>query len=174
MINFILRYLALFVILILLQVLILNNIQLTTLGLNPYLYVLFILLLPFSTPHWLLLVLGFALGFSIDIFTDSLGVHSFACVLMAFARPTVLRLLGSRDGYEPGTSPRIERYGLSWFTRYAFFLVLIHHLAFFYMEAFRFKNFFRTFWLVILSTIFTLIIILISQYITYKKEASRR
>ena len=55
-----------FVVLVLIQVMILNNIQVSGF-INPYMYVLFILLLPFETPNWLLLLLSFFLGLSVDV-----------------------------------------------------------------------------------------------------------
>ena len=124
-----------FIILVLVQVLIFNNIDLSG-YINPYIYVLFILLLPFETPGWLLLVLGFLLGLSIDIFQDSLGVHIVATVFMAFLRPSVLKIIAPRDGYESGTYPRVYYYGSSWFLKYAAILIFAHHLVLFYIEIF--------------------------------------
>ena len=51
-----------FVFLIGIQVLVLNNVLFMN-YINPYIYILFILLLPFDTARWLLLVLSFALAF---------------------------------------------------------------------------------------------------------------
>ena len=65
--NQILKNTLRFVILVFIQVAILNNIQISGF-INPYVYVLFILLLPFETPNWVLLVLSFFLGLSVDIF----------------------------------------------------------------------------------------------------------
>lgn len=157
-----------FVFLVLLQVLVLNNIQLSGF-INPYMYVLFILLLPFETPKWVLLVVAFLLGLSIDAFTDTLGMHASATVLMAFFRPYVLNLFAPRDGYEPGTFPRLYYYGFSWFLRYALILILIHHFFLFYIEVFRFTGFFITLWKIILSTFFSLLLVVFSQYLMIRK-----
>jgi rod shape-determining protein MreD len=62
---------------ILTQVLILNQLQVSG-YLNPYFYVLFILLLPVSTPQYLVLLLAFLTGFTIDFFTDTPGLHATA------------------------------------------------------------------------------------------------
>ena len=78
-----------FFFLVFFQVLILNNIQLGG-YINPYFYIYFILLLPFETPRWLLLILSFLLGLTIDVFVNTPGVNAAACVLMAFARPFVI------------------------------------------------------------------------------------
>ena len=171
MIKLIPRYIINFIVLVALQVLILNNIQLGG-YINPYVYILFILILPFETPKWLLLVIGFLLGFTIDSFTNTLGMHSTACVFMAFLRPYVLKFISPRDGYESETLPNVKYYGMNWFIRYAAVLVIAHHLVLFYIEVFRLSDFFLTMLRIILSSILSLFIILISQY--FYRSTSRR
>lgn len=168
MINLLGRNILRFIVLVLFQVLVLNNIQFSG-YVNPLMYVLFILLLPFETPRWLLLISGFLIGISVDIFSDTLGLHASASVFMAFLRPYVLRVISPRDGYESGTFPRVFYYGLTWFLNYAVILVVMHHLFLFYFEVFRFSEFFRTLLRVILSSSFSIAIIVLSQYIIYRK-----
>lgn len=171
MIKLIPRYIINFIILVAIQVLILNNIRLGG-YINPYIYVLFILVLPFETPKWLLLVLAFLLGLAVDSFTNTLGMHSTACVFMAFLRPYVLKFISPRDGYESETFPTVKYYGMNWFIRYAAVLVFAHHLVLFYVEVFRLSDFFLTLLRIILSSIFSLFIIFISQY--FYRSTSRR
>ena len=168
MINILPRNIARFIILIIVQLLVFDSIQFSG-YINPYIYVLFILLLPFETPKWLLLASAFLLGFIIDIFSNTLGMHTAATVFMAFLRPYILDLISPRDGYESGTVPRIFYYGVNWFTRYAFILILAHHFVLFYVEIFRFGNFFSTFLRVILSTVISLIFIVLSQFFVYRR-----
>ena len=106
MINLVIRNILRMLVLILFQVLVLNNIQVSG-YINPYMYVLFILLLPFETPRWLLLISGFAIGISIDLFANTLGMHTSATVFMAFLRPYILKLLMPHDEYEQSTYPRL-------------------------------------------------------------------
>jgi hypothetical protein len=157
-----------FLVVILIQVLILNNIMLHG-YLNPYFYIIFILLLPFETPRWLLLVAGFALGISVDLFAGTLGMHTAATVFIAFLRPWVLSLFAPRDGYEPDTSPSVHFYGLAWFVSYALVLTFLHHLVLFYIEVFHFQEFFSTFLRVFLSTLLTASTIILSQFFIFKK-----
>jgi len=168
MINLIARNAGHFIILVLFQVLVLNNIQFSGF-VNPFMYVLFILLLPFETPRWVLLVSGFLLGLSVDIFSNTLGLHASATLFMAFLRPYVLRVISPRDGYETGTYPRVFYYGITWFLNYAIILVFAHHLFLFYLEVFRFSEFFRTLLRVILSSSFSILFIALSQYIVFRK-----
>ena len=168
MIKELAKYIFRFVILVLIQVLIFNNIQLSG-YINPYIYILFILLLPFDTPGWLLLILGFLLGFSMDLFCDTMGMHTLATTLMAFLRPFVLNIIAPQDGYETGSNPRISFYGFTWFFRYAAILTVIHHFVLFYIEIFHFGGFFSTLFRVILSSAVTLFIIILSQFFVYRQ-----
>ena len=157
-----------FIFLLLLQVLILNHIDFNG-YINGYLYVLFILLLPFETPKWLLLLAAFVMGLSVDIFCQTLGVHAFATVTMVYIRPYLLGIIAPREGYEAGTQPNINTFGLEWFIRYAVIMVLIHHFVLFYTETFKFHQFFSTFLRVILSSVFTIILIILSQLLILKR-----
>jgi rod shape-determining protein MreD len=162
--NDLLKNILRFLVLAVLQVVVLNNINLAGF-LNPYVYVLFILLLPFETPPWLLLISGFGMGLAIDAFTNSWGLHTAATTFMAFSRPTVLGLITSKKEYEPGIRPGIRDLGLYWFLSYAFSLVFLHHMALFYLEAFRFSEFFPTLMRVVLNTILTLGLCVLAQYL---------
>jgi hypothetical protein len=156
------------IVLVLVQILVFNNIQISG-YLIPNFYILFILLLPFETPRWLLLVSAFTLGISVDLFTQTPGMHAAATVFMAFLRPWVLEMSSPRDGYESGTFPRLYYYGFQWFLRYTVILVLAHHFVLFYIEVFRFTEFFSTLLRVLLSSLFSIILIMLSQYFIYRK-----
>ena len=168
MIKLLPRYIVNFVILILIQVFLLNNIQLGGF-INPYFYVLFIIILPFEIPSWFLLIVAFLLGISMDLFSNTLGMHSSATVFLAFLRPYVLKVISPRDGYEKETLPQLKYYGAAWFVRYSSVLILAHHFFLFYIEVFSLSNFFATLARVLLSSIFTFILVLISQYF-FKKD----
>ncbi len=172
MINNILKHSVRFVFLVLLQVLILNNIQLNGF-INPYLYILFIIMLPFEIPVWLLMLLAFVMGISIDMFLNTMGIHAAACVFMAYTRSYVLNFFSPRDGYESNTEPSLEYLGLTWFLSYSSIMVFIHHFVFFFIEAFRLTEFFSTFFRVIVSSVFTILLIIISQYVAFKGKDKR-
>lgn len=168
MIKILTRNIVRFIILVLLQIFVFNNIQFSG-YINPYFYILFIILLPFETPRWAILVLGFLLGISIDLCVQTIGIHASACVMLAFARPHILNLIQPRDGYEAGKYPRIYYFGFKWFAKYTFILVFIHHSFLFYIETFTFNDFFLTLLRVILSSIFSATLIILSQYFIYRK-----
>lgn len=158
-----------FVFLVLLQVFILNNINFRG-YLDPYLYVLFILILPFSTPGWLLLVSSFLIGFFVDLFSQSMGMNAAASVFMAFMRPTVLKLLSAGREYEDDMRPGISDLGFRWFLSYSLILIFLHHLVLFLMESFGFHNFPATLYRITINTLFTTILVILSQYLFFRKR----
>jgi len=155
-----------FIFLVLAQVLVLNNIQF--LGyINPYLYILFILALPVQAPRWMTLLLAFALGLTIDIFSNTGGMHASASVLVAFSRSGIIKLFTSiEEGNNP--TPSFYTFGVSAYIKYVVSLVLIHHTTLFILEAFSFANFWITLVKIILSSFVTILMILGIQSLSKK------
>jgi len=163
-----LKYSLIFIVSVLLQVLLFDNVLILRV-IAPFFYILFILLLPFYTPRALLLFLSFVLGLTIDIFTNTPGVHASACLLTAFIRPGVLQLISSRETLESVSAPRVGNMGFQWFVGYTTFLVVIHHLFLFFIEAFTFQGFLITLLRVALSSVLTVILIVLSQFLIFRK-----
>ncbi len=169
MISIIPRYIFNFIFYVLLQVVILNKMEFSG-YLNPYLYVIFILILPFETPGWLLLTLASILGLSIDMFSNTTGMHMAATLLIAYLRPFILSRFSPRDNYEPGTLPLPSYYGFPWFFKYAAILVFIHHFVYFIIESFSIENIVSILIKTIGSTLFTLVIMGITLLFTFQKK----
>ena len=165
--NPFLKNIVRFVLLVALQVFVLNKIQLSG-YINPYLYVLFILSLPFSIPGWLLLVSSMLMGLSIDVFSDTLGMHAAASVFMAFCRPFVISLVGTNEDMERGSEPGLKNVGFLWYLSYVLILVFLHHLMLFYIEVFRMNEFGITLVRVLINTVITAMLILIVQFLFFK------
>lgn len=158
-----------FFILLLLQVLVFSNI--TVYGyVYPAFYVYFILLLPFETSGWLLLTSSFLLGLGVDVFSNSLGINAAASVFTAFARPGLIRLLKSKKAYEPGIEPGIKDLGFRWFFLYSLLLLLAHNSALFFLEVFSISNLTQTIHRIVASTVATLILVLLVQFLFYKQD----
>ena len=81
-----------FVLLVIAQVLVINHIRLGG-YVHPYIYLIFVMLLPINMSGWQLLLSGFGIGLTIDLFMGTLGMHAGATTLMAFCRPTIIRLV---------------------------------------------------------------------------------
>ena len=159
-----------FVFLILLQGIILNEVKVWQGFMIPYLYIMAILMLPFKTPGWLLLLIAFACGICIDSFNNTLGLHTSACLVLAFARPFLLKTIAPREGYESTDQPTVQDMGLTWFISYAAILTFVHHSWLFYLEIGRFSSFFTTLFRIFLSSIFTVTLMVISQYFIFKSR----
>ena len=145
MIKPILKNSFIFISLLIIQIFILDNIRLSGF-LNPYLYVLFILLLPFETPSWMLILLSFLLGLCMDLFTNGIvGINAAASVFIGFLRPYVIKIISAREDIVPGTLPRIAYYGFNWFLKYSLVLIFAHHFLLFFLETFTFSDFFVVF-----------------------------
>jgi rod shape-determining protein MreD len=158
------KYIILLLVLVPVQVFLLDHINLGG-SVNPYVYILVILLLPFDTPGWLLLILAFILGLFIDLFSGTMGMNSAATVLLAFSRPYVSQLISTSREFDPGMKVSIFTTGFRWFFLYTVILVLIHHIALFYIEVFRFSGFFLTLARALYSALFTIGLILVFQYL---------
>jgi len=161
-----------FILLVIVQVLVLNNIQFSG-YVNPFLYILFVLWLPIEMPKWLVLLLSMAIGLAVDIFSDTLGMHTSASIFLGFCRPYILNVLAPRDGYELNQKPSIQDLGFNWFITYSALCVLVHHVFLFFVEVFRFSEPFSTLGRSLASAFFTLILILITQFFYYNAEGRK-
>lgn len=146
------------------QVLILQNVVLFHTAFC-FLYVAYLLVLPVETNPLALMGIGFIMGLSIDMFYDSLGLHAFACVLIMYLRNYWLNNLTPQGGYDSNDTPSLALNGLQWFAVYATPMVFIHHSVLFFAEVGGFDMFWFTLWKIFTSTLFTMLVILIAQFL---------
>ncbi|WP_236675984.1 Rod shape-determining protein MreD [Chryseolinea lacunae] len=146
------------------QVLILQNVVLFHTAFC-FLYVAYLLLLPVETNPLILMAIGFVMGFTVDLFYESMGLHAFACVLVMYVRNYWLNNLTPQGGYDSSAIPSLALNGLQWFMVYMTPMLFLHHAVLFYMEAGGFGMFWFTLWKTITSTFFTLFVILIAQFL---------
>lgn len=131
--NSLLKFLLFFLVLFGLQVLVFNNMDF--LGfINPYVYVLFILALPVSMDKKHLMLLAFVLGLGIDIMSNTMGIHIFSTVLLAFFRNDWIKAIFAYTDCE-NLTPSLKSFGFSNYLKYAAVLVFIHHLSLFLLES---------------------------------------
>jgi len=158
-----------FVLLVLVQVFLLKNITLYNLSI-PYLYILFILLLPFEIPNLLLFPLAFAMGLTIDAFYDTPGLHAASCVLLAFVRVLFISITVQKDDFDNEPEPTLGIMGFRWFFTYALILTLFHHFFLFNLEVFRLSEIQYTFTRFILSSLFTVFLMLVIELLFLKRK----
>ncbi len=134
-----------------------------------FLYVAFILLLPVETNNLLLMVLAFILGFTIDIFYDSLGIHALALVTIAYLRNYWLSAITPQGGYDAGASPALTN-GVQWFLVYIVPLTFMHLALLFFVEAGGFGMFWFTMLKIMASLVFTVSVVLMLQFLSVPRS----
>lgn len=154
------KYLGLLPFYVLLQVLVLNEVLFSA-YINPFLYILLIISLPLKTPKWFLLVYAFLLGFSIDIFSGSLGFHSTATVLIAFLKPFISKITIPYNILGESDEITMKKIGTKSFITFSLFLILIHNSCLFIIEHLSFNLALSG--KILASSVATLIIVLITQ-----------
>lgn len=162
-----LKYGFMFVVLVLVQVLIFNQVHVGG-YINPFIYILFIILLPVNTPQYLMLFTGFLLGLAVDVFSNSPGMHASATVFIAFIRPSVIRAISNREE-DRHNYPGLKQNSFSWFLFYTAIMVFLHHLVFFYLEIFTFTHFLSTLLKVVVSSLFSIFVIVLSQFLIFRE-----
>ncbi|MCB0446666.1 MAG: rod shape-determining protein MreD [Gelidibacter sp.] len=156
-----------FVILVFFQVLVLNNINF--LGyINPYLYILFIMLFPVRNNRTAIVFISFLLGLCIDIFSDSGGVHAAACVFVAYIRPTFLKFsFGTVYDYQ---TIKFNQTELSTRLTYFTLITVVHHLVLFSLEVFNISKIILILQKTLFSSIFTILLCLIMTILFSNKR----
>lgn len=159
-----------FLVFLIFQVLILKNINIYPPYVQVFIYPLFILLLPMKTPHWALLLLGFLMGISVDMFYNTLGLHAAAGVLIAYARKFVTQVLEPRGGYEINDNPNKTDMGFTWFFQYSSILMAAFVLYVVILEEFSFMNIGVIIIKSIIAFILSMIVILLHHFIFNPKN----
>jgi hypothetical protein len=157
-----LNNIARFILLLAAQILLFNNINF--LGfINPYPYILFIILFPVNGNKFGLLAASFLIGLLMDMFLNSGGVHATSCLILAFFRPAIFKFsFGLSYEYQTVRLNDVvtpERFS------FLFLAVVLHHITLFILEIFTLNFFFNIIVRTLLSTLFTLIISLLIIYL---------
>lgn len=153
-----------FVLLVLFQVLVLNNVRLGG-YINPFLYVLFIIRMPSNLSGWVVLCLSFLLGFSVDVFSTEMGFHTFASTLAGFSRIYLFNIFFSKHEQESIFSPSLQTVNTGTFILYALLIVSIHSFCYFILEIFVWEEIPETLLRASLSGITTLLLILFVEFL---------
>jgi len=164
----ILQFVSFFVY-VLVQAMLLKNLVLFNTGFC-FLYVAFILLLPIETNILALMLLGFVMGFTVDIFYNSLGLHALALVFTAYLRNYWLTIITPQGGYDGGAVPGVSGFGLQWFLAYVMPLIFLHHLTLFLVESATFGLFWYSMLKTINSLLFTMTVVIVLQYLVPRRN----
>ncbi|MBQ7632404.1 MAG: rod shape-determining protein MreD [Paludibacteraceae bacterium] len=127
-----------YIIVMVLQVLLFNQLQLWGVC-HPYVYLLCLLMMPITLPHIADMFIGAAVGLVMDMFCNSLGIHTASCILVMFIRPYLLAaFINEKDRLNEQIS--VRTIGFEAFIKYAVILVLVHHLAIFMLAAWSWSH----------------------------------
>lgn len=156
-----------FVVLILVQALVFNHVNFMDL-VNPYPYILFILLFPVNNNRVLFIFSSFMLGLFVDLFSDSGGVHAAACVAIAFVRPPILKFAFGMIYEHQHIKFNNTEFGNR--TIYFLILIIIHHLILFSLEIFNISNILLILKNTLFSSVFTLILCILISILFSQKQ----
>ena len=121
-----------------LQVLLFDQLQL--LGVcHPYIYVLCLLMMPITLSHSADMIIGAVVGLIMDIFCNSMGIHTAACIFIMFIRPYLIgAIVNDKDRLNEQIS--LRSLGMEALLRYVVILVVIHHLIVFLLAAWNWAH----------------------------------
>ena len=136
---------------------------------SPFIYPIFIFLLPIKISNLRLLLLSFGMGLTVDIFSNTGGIHAAASVFIAYLRPFLLNNLMPGGKIEDQAQPDMEKLGLVSFLIYAGSLLLIHHYLVNLLDVYSFRDFWYTFTKSLLSAVFALVIVLMYVQVFKRK-----
>lgn len=156
-----------FIVLVLLQVTIFNYVNF--LGyINPFIYVLFIVIYPLRNNRLIFLLVAFLLGLSVDMFSDSGGIHAGASVLIAYIRPVISKF--SFGTLNEMYSVKFNSIDFSRRLTYVSLIVFIHHLCVYLLEIFNISHILTTLRFTLFSGLFSITLILLITYIFSSKN----
>ena len=124
-----------FVVFILLQALVINNMQLFGV-ITPFIYFYVLLKMPFNMSRSSLILLSFFLGFIMDSFSNTFGMHAAACSLLGFIRNPLIEQFTDTKELPAGSIPSNRLFGFARFTYFMLIMVTIHHLILFSIDSF--------------------------------------
>lgn len=159
-----------FFVLLIVQVAICQHISLFG-YMTPALFLLALYLLPLEMPLSLQYVIGFATGFVTDAFAHTLGVSSFACTLLMFLRPYIVRMLNGANNvkFENIDRPVPGVKDFRWVFLYTLILTSIYEVVAVLLETMTFKNFGHTLLVIAGNTLFSVFVILCIEYIFHTR-----
>jgi phosphatidylglycerophosphate synthase len=130
--------------------------------------------MPFGTNRLTLTFLGFLLGYSLDIFTNTPGLHAAAACLIGYIRPSILNLLLAQETSEEVTKePSVGTMGWGPFFIYILFLTLIHHFYLVLLEWLQFGNILYFIGKVFATSVMSVILILVVELLLNRRKIKR-
>lgn len=153
-----------FILLIVIQVFFLKNLSIYGVSI-PCLYVLFIILLPTNTPYIIVYASSFLLGLILDLFLNTLGIHSATCVATAFIRIILLNFIEYDEKHDKHISLTPYKKNLKGFLIFTIVLIISHGIILSILESANFRIFIATIKNSLYNILLTSAIIIIITYL---------
>lgn len=115
------------------------------------------------------MLLGFLVGVFVDVFEDTLGMHTAVCVFLMYLKPRLLNLLGLWELDEEYTWINPFMMGVSGFFLYLLLAVFIFVLSFSLLEVFQSGLFLRALGQTVLSTVLTMFFLVSAHFLFFNK-----
>lgn len=172
--NRILPQIAAFLAYLLAQVLFFDHFTLFRMA-TPYVFILFLLMIPVTIPLGAYMLIAFVSGLLIDMFSTHtlIGLHAFSCVLMVVLRDPWIDVFTNRTSFKGKEDMFLRMQPFNWYVTYFVPLLFVHHLAYYMLEEFGFGNFGYTIGKVFFSVLFSAFFILSGTYLFYKRKPQR-
>lgn len=155
-----------YIIVMLLQILLFDQLQLWG-ACHPYIYVVCLLMMPITLSHSADMIIGAVIGLIMDIFCNSMGVHTASCILLMFVRPYLLGvIINDKDRLNEQIS--LRSVGMEAFIKYTVILVLLHHLTVFSLAAWSWTHIGFVLLETVISSIVTILIIIGYNTLSYR------
>ncbi|MBR3794018.1 MAG: rod shape-determining protein MreD [Alistipes sp.] len=153
-----LLYIAAFVVLVLLQIFLIDNIALSV-YFHPLVYVAFVIMLPLDMkPVWVLLC-STLMGLTIDTLTGMAGINVMATAAVGFLRPALLHAAVGRSTDAADTIPALHRLSTKHLAWFIVLVVVLHSVIYFFMESLSLSNALHTFVRLVVSDIVAIALI---------------
>jgi hypothetical protein len=163
-----------FILFIMVQRYVLNQIPPLHQFITPYLYFLYIIWLPFGLSRGALMLIAFLFGFTLDYFLSTNGLHAAPCVLIAYLRPFIISLLLRKEGGEQNyASPSVTSMGWAPYCTLVIILTFFHHAYLVFLEWMQFGTFLYFLGKVSASMGISLLLIFITEIFFFRKEKYR-
>lgn len=154
------KHIFIFILLVLFQVLILQEIPIGQL--LPLFYLYALLYWPINIPRYQVLLFGFVLGLCVDMLSNTPGMHAFATTFAAYFRPFLLKAFITKEDIE-NVEPTEKSLGFATYWRYALSVIVIHHIVLFTVESFSFFEPAILLWKIFGSSLLTVILVFLAE-----------
>ena len=155
--NTLFHFLILFVALLVAQV-ICSKIILFSVAM-PVIYIYLILRLPLNYSLNWTLTIAFLFGLFVDMFNNTQGMNSLACVVMTIVRRPVFDMFILRDDEDNDPIPSMDSLGITGYLKYMATLVTIYCAVLFLTQAFTLHNFPLTLLRIVASSVLSILLI---------------